>query len=210
MRHTFTEPERNAIGGDLARAIAESRGIAAEFDQVKADYKAKTAAADSKIDSLSTSLMNGFELRKKRLVVVLMPKERRRHLFLEGSTDTAPVLIEEMTPSDYQEDLIRAESRFDLRTELPLFMPVGPDSGVLVVGRLGGNWFGALRVKIGTNKLEERLDSEQPSNKHRIDAVRRGVERFQEWILAAAGKDVAKGFSEYTAKVIEANKELAE
>lgn len=214
VRHNFTPEERNEIGSSLARSIASCRGIEAEFDQVKASYKAKTTEAEARIDNLSTSLMNGFDMRNERCIVIFRPAQRQKDFYLESEFSTepggsGPVVTEEMTREDFQADLIQAESKFDNREEIQLFKPAEGDWGILVVGRFAGKWFSALRVKIGKLTLEERLDSEQKAFKYRPDAVSTAVKRINDWAKANL-KDLAKGFEESFRGVIDAHKERTE
>jgi hypothetical protein len=218
VKHTFNPEERNQIGGDLARAIAGLRGTEAEFDQVKASYKAKTTEHEAKIDSLSTALMNGFELRNERCVVLYRPADRKKDYYLEkdyaqlqeGELVTIPaVLIEDMTADDFQAELLQAEAQFECREELPLFQPANGDSGILVVGRLNDRWFTALRVSIGKCVINERLDSEQRSYKKRADAVKEATRRVSQWAKDNL-KEAAKGFEDGFRAVSEAQKEREE
>ncbi len=214
IKHTFTEPERNTIGGDLARSIAGLRGVEAEFDQVKASYKAKTTEAEAKIDNLSTSLMNGFEMRNLPCVVQFRPKDRKKDYYLETlwnerNGETPIVLTEDMTAQDFEQDLIQAESKFDHREEIQLFQATEQDSGILVVGRFAGKWFGALRLKIGKLEISERLDSEQKCFKKRPDAVNHGVKRAADWAKENL-KEHAKGFDDSFRAVVDAHQERAE
>ena len=219
VKHTFTPVEREDLGSGLARCIGTCRGIETEFDQVKASFKAKLTEAEARIDNLSTSLVNGFEMRNERCAVVYRPADRKKDYFLETSFKAAaeqgwhgqldPALTEDMTRDDFQAELIQAESKFDCREEIELFNPTDSDSGVLVVGRFGQKWFSALRVKIGKLVLEERLDSEQKAFKFRPDAVAMGVKRISEWSKANL-KDLAKGFEESFRGVAEAHKERQE
>lgn len=221
VKHVFTPDERNEIGSNLARSIAMARGIEAEFDQVKASYKAKTTEAEARIDSLSTSIMNGFEMRNERCAVACRPADRKKDYWLETTIHHAngmdpkdknyppPILTEEMTKDDFQADLLQAESKFDLREEIELFKPTESDRGTLVVGRFAGKWFSALRVNIGKLSLAERLDSEQKSFKYRPDAVSCAVKRASDWAKENL-KEHAKGFSQSFQSVIEAHKERIE
>jgi hypothetical protein len=221
VKHKFTVEELNVIGGDLAQAFGSLRSLEAEFDQVKASYKAKQTEAEAKIDSLSMSRMNGFEIRNERCEVVLYPKERKKHFYLASAMEDyrkadggmerpVPVLTEDMTAADFEQDLIRAESKFEAREEITLFPPAGNDCGIMVVGRFKDKWFAALRVKIGQRTLDERLDTEQPCSKKRADMIKRAAKRLGEWLFDSLGKDAAKGFEEPIAAAVEAHKEREE
>jgi hypothetical protein len=214
IKHVFSDPERNQFGGDLARAVAEARSVEVEFDQVKASYKARTTEAEAKIDRLSTNLMNGFEMRNEKCVVIYRPREGKKdfHLesdFNENNGSSVVVLTEDMTQADYELELFQAEARFDMRDEITLFQPTENDRGLLVVGRFGAKWFSALRIKIGTLELAERLDSEQQAYKKRKDAVQHGVKRAKDWAKKHL-KDHAKGFEESFQAAADAHKEREE
>jgi hypothetical protein len=107
VKHVFTFDEREALGGELARAHGALRNIEKELEQVKSSYKAKTAEAEARIDCLSTNITNGFEMRNERCRVVLNPKKRQKLFYLEEAPRSAePVIIEEMTPDDFQPELV--------------------------------------------------------------------------------------------------------
>lgn len=225
IRHVFTLEERDAIGGELARAFGALRGIENEFDQIKSSYKAKTTEQEAKIDRLSTDRSNGFLMRDTSCVVIFRPAQKEKDYFTEedakqvpegislvaglAAIGILPALTERMTADDFQQELIEAESKFNAREEIELFKPAEGDRGILVVGRLAGHWFSALRVKIGKLELNERLDSEQPSCKARADAVSTAVKRFKEWSKANL-KDLARGFEAAADEVIQNHKERAE
>jgi len=181
VKHTFTPDEKNNLGQRLAQAFGDLHNIEAEFDQVKADYKAKLTKQEADMQMVSTNIVNGFEMRNERCVVVYRPDAGEKDLYLETVVQGAeptfadaiaaglidPVLKEKMTREDFQAELIEAESKFDKRKSVPLFPSVGDDYGELVTGSLGGKWFGAVRIRIAKHKLEERLDSEQKAFKVR-------------------------------------------
>ena len=164
IKHTFTLEERDELGGQLACAISSKRGVESEFDGVKSSYKAKVSEADARIDKFSTDLANRFEMREAKCVVLYRPREKKKDFLLFSDWDqygieANPVLTEDMSQGDFEQELIEAESEFDLKAELPIIAPAGNDRGLLIVGRLGGKWFSALRVAVGQRKIEERLDS---------------------------------------------------
>lgn len=215
VKHTFTMEERNAIGGDLARGLAGLRGIEAEFDQVKASYKAKTTEAEARIDKLTTDMMNGFEMRQAKCVVSYRPEDRKKDFILEEDwkdfgTDAHPVLTEDMTPADFDLELIEAESAFENRQEIEILPRVNNDGGILVVGQMAGKWFSALRVCIGNAQIEERLDSEQECTKKRQDAITRAAKRLKGWLVEKFGKDAAKGFDAHIDQAVDGQKERVE
>lgn len=225
IKHTFTLEEREQLGVDLARSFGTLRGIEAEFDQVKASYKSKTAEAEARIDRISTSITNGFDMRDVACIVYYRPADKEKDYRIESEvraveTEMASdpskdiplpnvVLTERMTADDFQQELIAAESAFDAREEIELFKPTETDRGILVVGRLSGKWFSALRVNIGKLSLSERLDAEQKCFKSRPDAISTAVKRVNAWAKENL-KDLAKGFQESFNAVVESHKERAE
>lgn len=225
IKHSYSHEERETLGSDLARAFGSLRGVENEFDQVKASYKSKTTEAEAKIDRISTNITNGFEMRDVVCVVRYRPADKEKDYYVESEVaklelDTnngnkaaskwpPVVLTEKMTADDFQQELIEAESKFDAREEIQLFQPVEGDRGLLIVGRLAGRWFSALRVKIGKLELNERLDAEQKAYKLRSDAVATAVKRVNEWAKNNL-KDLAAGFQESFKAVAEANKERVE
>jgi len=212
VRHDYTERELAEMGGDLSRAVAKSRGLEAEFDQVRQAYKAKLTEAATRIDTISTALMNRWEFRMERCRVVLRPNDRKKDFYLENApADSEPILTEDMTQADFELDLIAAESRFEAREEIALFPPAGVSQGVLVVGRFKGRWHTALRINIeNRHKIEERLDSEQKSIKSRFDAIKLAAGRAQNWLSGTLGDDNAKGFKDPIAAAVELHKEREE
>lgn len=221
LRHSFSPEERAEIGASLAREIGHHRSVEADFDQVKADYKAQLAKIDAQINDLSTNLMNGFDIRPERCVVIFRPEDKKKDYFLERDMiadapaegeprkEIPPVATEEMTPDDFQQELLQAESKFDKREEIALFPSTPDDYGTLVVGRFAGKWFSALRIKVGKQKLEERLDSEQKAFKQRGDAIQRAGKRALEWFKETM-KEHAKGFQDPIAQAVAAQLERAE
>jgi len=213
VKHTFTPEEVTSLNGDFRRSYDSLKAVEAEFDSVRATYKSKITEAESRMATLSATLNAGFEMRQEKCLVIFQPKESKKFFFLEEFTPDSgadPVLIEPMTPADFQTELIEAEAKFELREEIPLFTPANDDNGTLIVGRFGKRWYAALRVKIGTRILGERLDSEQPASKERFDAVKRACKRFTEWLKENLGPEESKGFQNDLASVLEKHKERDE
>ncbi len=110
VKHVFSLEERDEVGGMLARSLALLRGINAEFDEVKANYKFKIAEAEAAIGSLETKRTNGFEFRSENCRVVYRPKDRKKDYYLENDPkDAAPVLTEPMTQEDFQAEIDLAD-----------------------------------------------------------------------------------------------------
>ena len=217
VKHTFTDSEHRQYGSELAQAYDTLRGIEAKFDKIKASFKSRTAEVEATVDRISTNITNGFEYRDERCVVVLDLKAGKKHFHLESSLvdgalpkDAVPILTEAITDADRQTELVEAESKFEAKEDIELFKPAGADTGYLTVGRLKGKWFAALRVKIGTRVISERLDSEQPCTKKRPDCVKRACKRFGEWLEENLGHEEAKGFQNELALVVAGHSEREE
>jgi len=222
VKHIYSTEERLSLGDQLASAHNQLQVIDCDFQKVKDQFKSQLSAAEAAIQTLSTQLRSGFEFRDKMCVVVYRPLDRKKDYYLLHEYEAAnqggipievyarPVLVEEMTPADFQAELIQAESKFEAKEEIPLFLPVNQDAGVLVVGRFEGRWYSAIRIVVGGRTLEERLDSEQKSFKTRPDCVKQGCKRALEWLITNLGKDNAKGFEDSIIAAIDAHKEREE
>jgi hypothetical protein len=211
VKHSFTPEEIAALHTEFRQSYSNLKAVECEFDNVKAVWKAKTTEGESRMATLDATLQAGFEMRLKECEVRLRPKDGKKDFFLveDGKAAKEPTCTEPMTKEDFQQELIQAEAKFDAREEIELFKPTEQDRGVLVVGRLGGKWFSALRVKIGKLELNERLDAEQKCVKERTAAVSIAVKRVNDWAKTNL-KDLAKGFTDQFNTVLEAHKERVE
>ena len=207
VKHVLTRDERDSTGSSLARALTDKRGIETEFDQVKASYKAKLTAADTQIQLLSTTLCAGFEMRQKLVYPEYDPKAGKKRWFLaDSATDSDPVLVEDMTPGDYQMDLIRGESPFGNKEEIVLCPYVDSDGVSLIVGSFNGYWYSSLRGKIGSHTLTERLDTEQQCYTERFQAVETAAVRLKRHLTKWFGKDTAVGFNTHIDAAVQSQK----
>lgn len=219
VRHDFTADEIKMLNVDFGQAFDALGAVESEFDNVKAVWKAKTTEAESRMKTLRATINAGFEHRMKDCIVILRPADKKKDFYLADEIDAIekdgeegmpkPVSTEDMTPLDFEQDLIQAESGFANRVELELWN-VGADIGILFVGKLKNKWFTAVRANVGAVRIEERLDSEQTSSKKRFDALQWASSRLAKWLKANLGKDVAKGFEEMIFKAVDGEKEKAE
>lgn len=210
VKHMFTQAENLDMNTRLLNALDSKDNTEMDFEAVKADHKTKLAAADALVGSLRSSLRTGFEMRVKDCRCVYRPKEKKKDFFLlnpDGSNGEL-VATEDMTGEDMQMELIQAEAKFERREEITLW-DEGNDKGIIVVGRLDGRWYCALRLRVGQCILQERLDSLQKSVKERFPAVKGGATRAVEWLESNLPKD-AQGFKEPILNAIEPHKERAE
>ncbi len=219
VKHTFTAEEVAQLNVDFRQSFSTLRSVEADFDAVKASYKAKITEAESRMTTLDATLQAGFELRKTSCRVVYRPKDKKKDFYLaeplpEGVSDitsgVAPVLTEDMVGDDFQIDLIQAESSFDRREEISIFPNAPGSQGVIVVGRYGGKWYSALRITVDSRRIEERLDVEQKMFGKRWDAINTAADRAIKWFNDALGKEAGKGFVAPIEKALESHVDRAE
>jgi hypothetical protein len=208
VRHTFTAEERTGLSQDLLGALSDRTNAEAEFDSIKAQYKAKVTAAEARVESVAATLRTGWEFREKLCKVELVPEKRQKFFYLADDEAKAPLIWEDMNPQDWQLDLIRAESKFDPKSEIVLW-DAPPDKGIIVVGKFENRWYSAVRLSVGANSLEERLDSEQTAMKDRFIAIQRAESRAKKWLKDNL-KETAKGFEDPISKAVEAEREKVE
>ena len=204
IKHKFTADEVAKLNEDFGLAYDAVKSHEADFDSVRIVHKSKITEAEARMTTLRNTINAGFEMRSEKCVVVYVPADGLKLFYLEStySPDAAaegravePVATEPMTDADYQQELIQAESIFEARQEIVLFPAIpGGDRGVLAVGRQGGKWFSALRVKIGSKEVAERLDNEQKCSTKRADQIKRALKQFGEWLDSNFDRETAKGF----------------
>ena len=212
VKHVFTTPEIAQLNTDFRQSFATLKSVEAEFDSVKASYKAKTTEAESRMETLNATLQAGFEIRDKNCAVIMDMKAGKKYFFLEeqipeewekhyATVESWPkekaVFTEPITEADRQQELIEAESKFEKCESIQLFKATPKDSGTLTVGRLDGKWFSSLNFTIGGKSVAERLDSEQSCSKKRIDQIGRAIKTFQGWLEENLGREEAKGFKNH-------------
>lgn len=208
VRHDFTQNERLDLGSELARALGRLRGVESEFEGVKASFKARIATEESTVETVSTDIQNGFTMRKKKCRVVFRPKDKKKDYYPEIKDDVfdaKPALTEEMTPDDFQAELFESEQRFERRAEILVFK-----DSYLVLGRWSSKWYAALRVKVGAQQIQERLDPSGKRFKSRPEALAATLARLSQWLLEQFGEETAKGFKDAIAKVATTQGELEE
>lgn len=125
VKHIFTPQERGFIGDELARQIAALRAIEAEFDEIKAGFKARTAAAEAQIQSHAHSLTSGYDFRNKLCYVFFDAPQRTRYAILESTIDQRGINPAVVTPiylrsHDLPEVAIEPMEPLDFQTELPI------------------------------------------------------------------------------------------
>lgn len=162
VKLSLTDPDRLRIGRELSEALARKRNVEGEFDDVKASYKAKLTTVEADVDRLGTTLSLGFEMRMENVWIRYLPKEGKKEFRLERQTEKdEPVLVLEMEPDDFAVELIEAEEPFIHRLHFVLLENDLANVSVLIASTDKVKWVSALRGKIGSMQLNERLDSLQ-------------------------------------------------
>jgi len=123
VKHVFTPEETAALNVDFRNSFANLKAVEAEFDSVKASYKAKTTEAASRMETLATTLQAGFEIRDQNCVLVLDFKAGKKFYYLETLADEhwrrefpnelewprdRAVIVEPVTEADRQQELVTA------------------------------------------------------------------------------------------------------
>lgn len=198
VKHVFTDAEKLDLGARLACCHNDLSSFEEELSSLKKSHAAKVGIVESQAASLVHNITTGYEYRSEVCWVKFRTADKKKDFFLEGDNEgKTVVLTEDMTPSDFQTDLLLSEARFEDRDEISLFDDVSGtgDFGRLIVGRIEKNWFSSLRIKVGDLKVDERLDSEQRSFKQRSVALTKGVKRAKVWFETNLPQEVANDYT---------------
>lgn len=210
VKYLFTNDEKMEFAIQLASSHGEARNLEDELAKIKSQFKAQAEAISGRVALLSQRIAGGMEYRDQPCAVVYDAQKGRKYYFPVNGPAGQPAALEEaMTPSDYQQDLIIADSAFDDVTHLAVF-EAGNDYGQIIVGKQNEKWFSAVRMKIGNSEIAEKMDSESPSSKKRSDAISRASKRALEWIANQLGRDAAEGFKASFHEITRTNLELVE
>ena len=206
VKHVFSRDEKEKISQDLVGELAKQSGLEAEAKQVKSSYTAKLDEASARIGAYTQQLQSGFEMRLMECRVEYRPKDKKKDFFRTDSGEL--VVTEDMTQEDFQINLLIEDAAFEAREEIELWK-AGSDSGKIVVGKAGARWTAAIRAKIGTNTLAERMTKESKSFKNRADALTAAVDRMLGWCESVSPGSRA-GFEQKAKSIIEQQKERVE
>jgi len=217
LKCAFTNEETLQMGRELAQCRVQAQGIAEEFDQVKATFKARQAMVDASAGVLSASINAGYELRMVRCRVEFDAKAGRKAYYAEAApADALPLCVEDMTSEDYQVELLpdaasTKDTGYKDSEAIELWPEAGEDRGLMTVARgdVTGKWCAALSLVVGNTRLDERMGVGKHF-KQRADAVKSTAERALNWIEVTLGAEVAQGFKEPIYKAIESHRERAE
>ncbi len=106
LRVDYTDAQRLELGKDLATAHNDLTQTNSDFDRVKAEFKSKISAHESKIVDLSNKVSTGYHMvATKCLWRMDEPKKGMKVLVRLDKTPNEIIDSEEMTEADKQQDL---------------------------------------------------------------------------------------------------------
>ena len=103
IRYQFTIEESNEKSQELARSNKELAQLMPDKKQVVSDFNSKETALDSKINSLSNAVVNGYEIKSMDVMCEKNFDEREKIYF--SLEDGRELMREKMTSEDFQLDL---------------------------------------------------------------------------------------------------------
>lgn len=195
VKHEFTSPERDELGGRLAQSISQLRGVEAELEQMKSAYKARVSECEARIEKLHTDRLNGFEMREKLCRVEFDISNRKKNFFPIDAPDAAfPALVERLTDADLQTRLP------GLGTE-PVTVTVLPDDGETrgdfrlwpVVRNSRPLVAATASFAVGDYELDESPDG-SPAFGDQRGALTAAVNRVRAWLIEKFDVGTADGF----------------
>lgn len=207
VKHQFTDAEMSALARKLGGELDQLKAYEDEFDSIKSTWKGKIETSEANVSAIGTLCRSGFEFRITPCRVEFDVPNKVKRFFVADTGEAAGE--EKMTPDDYQQELVQAESVFERKEVIPLY-DANTDKGAIIVGQLKGKWFAAARLNVGAKMLTQRLDSEQKSFKNRWDSIQTASKGALAWIEENVDVKAAKGFVDVFAKAIEPHKERAE
>lgn len=102
LRYNFTPDELRERGQQLADAHINLKAVTEELDRVKADYKARTSTINNEINSLSTQVSTGYEMREYVCFYEYDQPEKGKKTLRRKEPPCDIVRVEEMTEADRQ------------------------------------------------------------------------------------------------------------
>lgn len=97
LRVSLTDDELISAGDNLAREHGDLRAVNKELDSIKADYKAKVTAHESRIETLSIKIRDKFEMRGVDCVEV---KDYDTKTLIITRTDSGEIIEQRMLRQD--------------------------------------------------------------------------------------------------------------
>ena len=102
LRYNYTQDERREKGQQLADTHIRLGTVNEELDRVKADYKAKVSTLENEINSLSTQVSTGYEMREYVCFYEYDQPEKGKKTLRRKEPPCDVVRVEEMTEADRQ------------------------------------------------------------------------------------------------------------
>lgn len=102
LRYNYTQDERREKGQQLADTHIRLGTVNEELDRVKADYKAKVSTLENEINSLSTQVSTGYEMREYVCFYEYDLPEKGKKTLRRKEPPCDIVRVEEMTEADRQ------------------------------------------------------------------------------------------------------------
>ena len=102
LRYNYTPDERREKGQQLADTHIRLGTVNEELDRVKADYKAKVSTLENEINSLSTQVSTGYEMREYVCFYEYDQPEKGKKTLRRKEPPCDIVRVEEMTEADRQ------------------------------------------------------------------------------------------------------------
>ena len=102
LRYNYTPDERREKGQQLADTHIRLGTVNEELDRVKADYKAKVSTLENEINSLSTQVSTGYEMREYVCFYEYDQPENGKKTLRRKEPPCDVVRVEEMTEADRQ------------------------------------------------------------------------------------------------------------
>ena len=102
LRYNYTPDERREKGQQLADTHIRLGTVNEELDRVKADYKAKVSTLENEINSLSTQVSTGYEMREYVCFYEYDQPEKGKKTLRRKEPPCDVVRVEEMTEADRQ------------------------------------------------------------------------------------------------------------
>lgn len=110
LRVIYTDAERLELGSKLAEAHNDLSQVNADFDGVKAEFKAKTTAHEAQIVDLSNKVSCGYRMEPVKCRWVMdQPKPGLKELLRLDITPNVVVEGEEMSEHDKQAEMTLEE-----------------------------------------------------------------------------------------------------
>lgn len=143
----LTTAEYVSMGKEMGRTQNELKGLQDRLKQVKADFSAKIAEKEARLNSLSTTISNGYEYREVDCFYSYRAKDGQKDVV---RTDTREIIgTETMTKRDFQENLPLDKAQTMAPVEAGPIMQGGPVQE-------------AIYIEYKTEEPGDQIDADNP------------------------------------------------